>query len=65
MDLCKLMNFSLLSDCESLFSSRELEKNQCVSDASISASWFIVQKLNEVHNVNLDVNILLNSSKMY
>lgn len=68
MDLCKLMeqmNSSLISDCEPLFSSWELEKSQCVSNSSISACWFIVQKLNEVHNVNLDDNILLNSRKIH
>lgn len=59
------MNSSLISDCEPLFSSWELEKSQCVSNSSISAHWFIVQKLNEVHNVNLDVKSLLNSRKMH
>lgn len=48
-----------------LFFSCELEKSQCVSNSSISACWFLMQKLNEVHNVNLDVNILLNSRKMH
>ena len=68
MDLQRLMdqlNSSLISDWKPLFSSWELEKSQCVSNSSISARWFIMRKLNVVHNVNLDVNILLNSRKMH
>lgn len=68
MDLQKLMdqlNSPLMSDCEPLFSSWELEKSQCVSNSSIPACRFIMQKLNAMHNVNLDVNILLNSRKMH
>jgi hypothetical protein len=42
-----------------------VEKSQCVSDSSISAHWIIMQKLNEVSNENLNINILLNLKKKH